>query len=94
MTDFVSNTRRTDEVKDFEISLSHILVVPLMLTHKSNAIWVETAYTLQNVSFQVKTINFTLLYIIRNQDVQRKFQQEIDSVVGRERLPVLEDRTR
>ncbi|KAG4073807.1 hypothetical protein HA402_001031 [Bradysia odoriphaga] len=42
----------------------------------------------------VKTINFTLLYLIRNQDVQRKMQQEIDSVVGRERLPLLEDRTR
>lgn len=39
-------------------------------------------------------MNFTILYIIRNQDVQRKLQQEIDTVVGKERLPVLEDRTR
>lgn len=35
-----------------------------------------------------------MLHIIRNQDVQRKLQQEIDLVVGKERLPVLEDRTR
>lgn len=39
-------------------------------------------------------MNFTILYIIRDQDVQRKIQQEIDSVIGRERLPVLEDKTR
>lgn len=42
----------------------------------------------------VKSINFTMLYIIRNQEIQRKLQQEIDLVIGKERLPVLEDRAK
>lgn len=39
-----------------------------------------------------KSLDFTMLYIVRNQDVQRKLQQEIDTVIGRSRLPNLDDR--
>lgn len=39
-----------------------------------------------------KTLDFAMLYIVRNQDVQRKLQEEIDNVIGRSRLPVLDDK--
>lgn len=39
-----------------------------------------------------KTMDFTMLYIVRNLDVQRKLQVEIDHAIGRSRMPVLEDR--
>ena len=39
-----------------------------------------------------KTMDFSMLYLVRNQDVQQKLQQEIDTVIGRSRYPVLEDR--
>lgn len=39
-----------------------------------------------------KSIGFLMLHIIRNQEIQAKIQEEIDRVVGRNRLPTLEDR--
>lgn len=39
-----------------------------------------------------KSIGFLMLHIIRNQEIQAKMQEEIDRVIGRERLPTLEDR--
>ncbi|XP_055709317.1 probable cytochrome P450 303a1 [Phlebotomus papatasi] len=39
-----------------------------------------------------KTLGFSILNLVRDQEVQRKMQEEIDTVVGRERLPKLEDR--
>ncbi|XP_058119792.1 probable cytochrome P450 303a1 [Anopheles ziemanni] len=39
-----------------------------------------------------KTLDFAFLYIVRNPPVMRRIQQEIDEVVGRSRLPTLEDR--
>lgn len=39
-----------------------------------------------------KSLGFTFLYMLRHPDVQRKAQEEIDAVVGRDRLPSLEDR--
>ena len=41
-----------------------------------------------------KTLGFALLYLIRNPDIQKKLQEEIDEVIGRERYPTLEDRVR
>lgn len=41
-----------------------------------------------------KSLGFLMLHIIREPEIQRKMQEEIDRVVGRERLPVLEDRTK
>lgn len=41
-----------------------------------------------------KSMDFMMLYIVRCQDVQQKLQQEIDNVVGRSRLPTLEDRVK
>lgn len=41
-----------------------------------------------------KSIDYTMMYIIRNPDIQRKMQLEIDSVIGRSRLPSLEDRVK
>ncbi|XP_060069459.1 steroid 17-alpha-hydroxylase/17,20 lyase-like [Ylistrum balloti] len=38
------------------------------------------------------TIQWALLYIADNQDVQRKVQEELDRVVGRNRLPEVDDR--
>lgn len=41
-----------------------------------------------------KSMGFLMLHIIRNPDVQAKMQEEIDRVVGRNRLPTLEDRAK
>lgn len=41
-----------------------------------------------------ETISWTVLYLIRHLDVQKKFQQEIDQVVGESRLPYLADRAK
>lgn len=41
-----------------------------------------------------KTLGFSILNLVRDQEVQRKMQEEIDTVVGRERLPKLEDRVK
>jgi cytochrome P450 len=40
------------------------------------------------------TLEWTLLYMAAFPAVQNKVQQEIDSVIGRDRLPKLEDRTK
>ena len=37
------------------------------------------------------TLNWALAYLIKYPDIQRRLQDELDRVVGRERLPVLED---
>lgn len=39
-----------------------------------------------------KSMSFGFSYLVRNQDVQRKAQEEIDRVIGRNRLPTLDDR--
>lgn len=39
-----------------------------------------------------KSMGFAFLYLVRNQDVQKKAQEEIDAVIGRDRLPTLDDR--
>lgn len=39
-----------------------------------------------------KSLGFLMLHIIREPEIQQKMQEEIDRVVGRERLPLLEDR--
>lgn len=39
-----------------------------------------------------KSMGFLMLHIVRNPDIQQKMQEEIDRVIGRERLPTLEDR--
>lgn len=39
-----------------------------------------------------KTVNFLFLNLVRNQDIQTKARKEIDRVVGRSRLPTLDDR--
>lgn len=41
-----------------------------------------------------KTMGFAMLHIIRNGTIQASIQQEVDAVVGRGRLPVLEDRSK
>ncbi|XP_053696988.1 probable cytochrome P450 303a1 [Sabethes cyaneus] len=39
-----------------------------------------------------KTLGFAFLYLIRQPETQKKVQAEIDEIVGRDRLPTLEDR--
>lgn len=39
-----------------------------------------------------KSLGFGFLYMLLNQDVIKKAQEEIDRVVGRDRLPTLNDR--
>ncbi|CAK1588382.1 unnamed protein product [Parnassius mnemosyne] len=40
-----------------------------------------------------KSMSFAFSYLVRNQEVQRKAQEEIDRVVGKNRMPTLEDRS-
>jgi len=42
----------------------------------------------------ISTVKNMLLYLMMHPDVQRKVQQEIDDVIGKERLPSMEDRSR
>lgn len=39
-----------------------------------------------------KSLGFGFMYLVREPDVQRRAQEEIDAVVGRDRLPTMEDR--
>ncbi len=39
-----------------------------------------------------KSLGFGFLYLLLYPEVQRKAQKEIDRVVGRERMPTLNDR--
>lgn len=39
-----------------------------------------------------KSMSFCFSYLVRDQEVQKKAQTEIDNVLGRERVPCLEDR--
>ncbi|XP_058820526.1 probable cytochrome P450 303a1 isoform X2 [Topomyia yanbarensis] len=39
-----------------------------------------------------KTLGFAFLYLIRQPETQKNVQREIDEVIGRDRLPTLEDR--
>lgn len=39
-----------------------------------------------------KSLSFAFLYFVRQPDVVMKAQQEMDRVIGRERLPMLADR--
>ncbi|CAK1553950.1 unnamed protein product [Leptosia nina] len=39
-----------------------------------------------------KSMSFCFSYLVRNQEAQQKAQEEIDRVVGRDRLPTLEDK--
>lgn len=41
-----------------------------------------------------KSLGFGFMYLLRHPEVVKKAQQEIDSVVGRDRLPTLEDRSK
>ena len=40
------------------------------------------------------TLNFALVFLLTYPEVQTKMQQEMDTVVGRDRLPTLDDRAR
>ena len=40
------------------------------------------------------TLNFALVFLLKHPEVQSKMQQEIDKVVGCDRLPTLDDRAR
>lgn len=42
----------------------------------------------------MKTLNFMFLYLIRNTSIQKRARREIDRVVGRNRLPKLEDKVK
>ena len=41
-----------------------------------------------------KTLEFMFLYLLLYPEVQKKAQEEIDTVIGRERYPALSDKTK
>jgi cytochrome P450 family 2 subfamily U polypeptide 1 len=40
------------------------------------------------------TLKFALVYLLNYPEVQTKMQQELNNIVGRDRLPTLDDRKR
>lgn len=40
------------------------------------------------------TLEFIVLYLVKYTDVQRRMQDEMDNVIGRNRWPTLQDRNR
>lgn len=40
------------------------------------------------------TLSFAILYMLKHQDVQKKVQEEMDRIVGRNRWPNLQDRSK
>jgi cytochrome P450 len=40
------------------------------------------------------TLNFAMVFLMNYPDVQTKMQEELDVVIGRDRLPTLDDRAR
>jgi len=40
------------------------------------------------------TLNFAMVFLLNYPEVQSKMQQEMDKIVGRDRLPTLDERTR
>lgn len=42
----------------------------------------------------MKSLNFMFLHLVRDQSIQEKARQEIDRVIGRHRLPSLDDRVK
>jgi cytochrome P450 len=40
------------------------------------------------------TLTFAMAFLINHPDLQTKMQKELDDVIGRERLPTLDDRAR
>jgi hypothetical protein len=40
------------------------------------------------------TLNFAMAFLVNYPDLQTKMQKELDDVIGRERLPTLDDRAR
>lgn len=42
----------------------------------------------------MKSLNFMFLHLVRNPSIQKRARREIDAVVGRNRLPKLEDRVK
>ncbi|XP_071452966.1 methyl farnesoate epoxidase-like [Hetaerina americana] len=42
----------------------------------------------------LNTMSFAILYMILYPEAQKKVQQELDEVIGKDRLPILEDRAR
>jgi cytochrome P450 len=40
------------------------------------------------------TLSFAMVFLLNYPEVQTKMQQELDAVVGRDRLPTLDDRAR
>jgi hypothetical protein len=39
-------------------------------------------------------LNFAMVFLLNHPEVQTKMQEESDKIVGRDRLPTLDDRTR
>jgi cytochrome P450 len=40
------------------------------------------------------TLTFAMAFLINYPEVQKKMQQELDEVVGKDRLPTLDERTK
>ncbi|KAL0822559.1 hypothetical protein ABMA28_004601 [Loxostege sticticalis] len=73
----------------------------LIEMHNSNGSFYEEdlqVVCLDMLEAGVETVNntavFMLLYLVRNEAIQRRLQDEIDEVVGENRAPVLSDRKR
>jgi len=53
-----------------------------------------TDFLFPTASTVASTLNFAMVFLLIYPEVQTKMQQEMDTVVGRDRLPTLDDRAR
>jgi len=67
-----------------------------LLIHFQMSSWqwqAQTSYSPPNTTVS-STLKFALVFVVKYPEVQSKMQQEIDKVVGRDRMPTLDDRAR
>lgn len=69
-----------------------IVYVPLVTKEDLHVVCLDLLEAgLETVS---NTAVFLILYLVRDQEIQRKLQQEIDEVIGHDVTPTINERTR
>jgi len=69
------------------------LLIPIMNFLEEQFIMVCLDLFTAGSETTANTIDFGILYMIQNPDVQKKVQAEIDQVIGPNRLPALTDKS-
>ncbi|XP_076837604.1 cytochrome P450 2G1-like [Brachyhypopomus gauderio] len=82
-----------DFIDCFLIRMNQVKDSPDTEFHYENLVSTVLNLFLAGTETTSTTIRYTLMLLIRHPDIQEKMQTEIDSVIGRERSPLMQDRT-